>query len=421
MNLALSISLLTLALLSYVFWAGTSKPTSNNKRQHQREGKALIALYERDKATALKLPASEQSQALAELDRRLHQALSNLERDNNPDNLVRGLPWWSYVLTLGTIVAALVFWYGLTGGLVWQWSQLEHKLQPELLRGQYLGEIPAYQPQQLATYCLALQSRLDRQDQGQLQTLARCYESYGNTSSAYAIYRHLYRQNDNDTDIALHYARLSIMAQKSMSADIEAILVDLRRDDPHNYLASLFLATGYNQSNRQTLAQPIWQTLAQQLPLDHPLRPLVMANIAPTATPPSPLKPPVSHHSQAPTTNPPTPASSKQSSITVNIRIAPELLAQLPPSAKLFVLASPAGQRMPIVVSADTPQAQQQIILSDHNSMQGQTLAQHQRLDIRAILSTDGNADGTRLTDDRSTTIDHSPNMQVDFSFESSP
>ena len=201
--------------------------------------------------------------------------LKNL-RDGKPARAARS-PRWHIPLMLFAAAAALLLWQLNDTTNHRRWYDLTRQLAPVLQRSQYLGDIENIPAESLAIYCQALQQRIDRDDAGQLATLARCYARDNQYRIAADIYARARRLNPGDDALALDYAQTRLFAHpgEAMPADVETIL---RRQSSQNPLAKILLAAGYTQSDKKDLAAPLWAELRRELAPDHPLYRLIPAD-----------------------------------------------------------------------------------------------------------------------------------------------
>ena len=365
MNYYLPPLLLTLAALAPLLRASLRRPAAP-PADSKNEQRALIAAWREQSAAD---PANQD-----EHDYRLYHELKNL-RDGKPARAARP-PRWMIPAMLLAAAAALLLWQLNDTTNHRRWYDLTRQLAPVLQRSQYLGDIENIPAESLAIYCQALQQRIDRDDAGQLATLARCYARDNQYRIAADIYARARRLNPGDDALALDYAQTRLFAHpgEAMPADVETIL---RRQSSQNPLAKILLAAGYTQSNKKDLAAPLWAELRRELAPDHPLYRLI----------------PADGDTAEPAINAP----------TITVHIHPDTLATLPASARLYVSASLPGERMPIAVRATAPALTQTLQLTDRDSMTGESLAAHPQLTYRAILSADGNVSGQRLAEKQAT------------------
>ena len=361
MNYYLPPLLLTLAALTPLLRA-RQRHTAANTADNRNEQRALIAAW-REQNTAD--PTNQD-----EHDYRLYHALKNL-RAGKPAPAARA-PRWHIPAMLLASACALLLWQLADHANSRRWHDLTSQLAPVLLRSQYLGEIEQIPAESLTIYCQALQQRIDRDDAGQLATLARCYARDNQYRVAADIYARARRLNPGDDALALDYAQTRLFAHpgEAMPADVETIL---RSQSSQNPLAKILLAAGYTQSDKKDLAAPLWAELRRELAPDHPLYRLI----------------PADGDAAEPAANAP----------TITVHIHPDTLATLPASARLYISASLPGERMPIAVRATTPALTQTLQLTDRDSMTGESLATHPQLTYRAILSADGNVSDARLAE----------------------
>lgn len=365
MNYYLPPLLLTLAALAPLLRASLRRPAAP-PADSKGEQRALIAAWREQSAAD---PANQD-----EHDYRLYHELKNL-RDGKPARAVRP-PRWMIPAMLLASAAALLLWQLNDTTSHRRWYDLTRQLAPVLQRSQYLGDIENIPAESLAIYCQALQQRIDRDDAGQLATLARCYARDNQYRVAADIYARARRLNPGDNALALDYAQTRLFAHpgEAMPADVETIL---RRQSGQNPLAKILLAAGYTQSDKKDLAAPLWAELRRELAPDHPLYRLI----------------PADSDTAEPAANAP----------TITVHIHPDTLATLPASARLYISASLPGERMPIAVRATAPALTQTLQLTDRDSMTGESLAAHPQLTYRAILSADGNVSGQRLAEKQAT------------------
>ena len=366
MNYYLPPLLLTLAALAPLLRASLRRPAAP-PADSKGEQRALIAAWREQSAAD---PANQD-----EHDYRLYHALKNL-RAGKAAPAARA-PRWHVPAMLLAAAAALLLWQLNDTTNHRRWYDLTRQLAPVLQRSQYLGDIENIPAESLAIYCQALQQRIDRDDAGQLATLARCYARDNQYRIAADIYARARRLNPGDDALALDYAQTRLFAHpgEAMPADVETIL---RRQSGQNPLAKILLAAGYTQSDKKDLAAPLWAELRRELAPDHPLYRLIPADSD-------------------------TPSANTANAPTITVHIHPDTLATLPASARLYISASLPGERMPIAVRATAPALTQTLQLTDRDSMTGESLAAHPQLTYRAILSADGNVSGQRLAEKQAT------------------
>lgn len=386
MNLLISTALLLTPLSLWLISARPKANTSTAPEENQQEIRALIHSFNQQRAQL----DPQQTQRLDELEARLYHELQPLIHPKTARPLLRLTKAHTTLLILITLTLSTAAWYYRGGYLVWQWQQLDNRLSDALTRSQYLDELPQNLPREaLATYCLALQNRIDRQNPSQLDTLAQCLSEYGNYHGAREVYHVLYRQNPNDSDIALNYVQMTLFSQQGQPIDPEilTLLERLYRLDSQNHLAGILLASAYTQNKQTEQALTLWQQLLDTLPQNHPLYTLAQQTYHNLAQ-------------SSPNNNPTLPTNTP---LTITVSIDPALLKTLPPQSQLYVLASPLDSRMPIAVKRLSPQVQQTLTLSDSDSMQGQSLSAHEHLTIRALISLDGQANGQTVAEQSQT------------------
>lgn len=325
----------------------------------------------------------------AESEYRLYHAIRHIE---NRRGKAQRLPVALLALAPLLLLGASWLWYGHLGGnFALHWQELSGKLAPALTRSQHLGELPQSLDEQAQhTYCQALQSRIDRQDRDQLDTLGRCYAQYGNHPAAADVYRHLMRLDPQNDHIALQYAQSSLFAHpdQAMSADVEAILTRLYRQNRQDTLTGILLATAYTRAGEREKALPLWQQLKADTDPNHPLYSLIDSTAAQLAvnadaTPPAPA------------------ATNGISERPVTIRIPQTLLGRLPSGSQLFVMISSKDSPMPLAVEKLDPRDTQTIRFTREHSMSGATFLERDDLVIRAFISADGSVSGERFGDIR--------------------
>ena len=366
MNYYLPPLLLTLAALAPLLRASLRRPAAP-PADSKNEQRALIAAWREQSAAD---PANQD-----EHDYRLYHALKNL-RAGKAAPAARA-PRWHIPAMLLASACALLLWQLADHANSRRWHDLTAQLAPVLLRSQYLGDIENIPAESLAIYCQALQQRIDRDDAGQLATLARCYARDNQYRVAADIYARARRLNPGDDALALDYAQTRLFAHpgEAMPADVETIL---RAQSGQNPLAKILLAAGYTQSSKKDLAAPLWGELRRELAPDHPLYRLIPADSD-------------------------TPSANTANAPTITVHIHPDTLASLPPTARLYVSASLPGERMPLAVRATAPALSQTLQLTDRDSMTGESLGSRPQLTYRAILSADGNVSGQRLAEKQAT------------------
>lgn len=324
------------------------------------EQRALIAAWR----------ANDDSAQQGERDYRLYHELRALRTGSAP--AAARLPPWVYPFTLFAVALAIICWQQVDRNSD-RWYELQRQLAPALARSQYLGDIEHVPQESLSIYCQALQARINRRDPVQLNTLGRCYTRNNQFPLAAQIYARARSLAPDDAAIALSYAQTTLFAhpERPMPADIETIL----RAQSTNPLAKILLAAGYTQSGKTDLAAPLWTELRRDLSPEHPLYHLI----------------------------PPTKGEKAAAAPTITVQIAASTLADLPDNARLYISASLPGEKMPLAVRALAPAARQSVQLTDRDSMTGESITQHPQLTYRAVLSADGNASGTHLSEAEAT------------------
>lgn len=369
-----------LAALLYLLAANRAAPNP----AHDAEIAALIA--EHDAQTF------DNEDERAQQEYHLYHAIRHLRRHTHSHTR---LPLWTWVLAPLLLALATWLWYVPLGGhIAHRWLELDGKLAPSLARSLHLGELPQnIETQAMHTYCQALQTRIDRQDPEQLDTLGQCYAAYGNHANAEETYRRLLHLAPDNDHAALQYAQAALFANpdRAMGADVEAILTRLYQKNPADTLTGILLATAHTRAGAHDKALPVWRQLQRDTAKDHPLYPVIDSTAAQLA---AKNAHPADSASEK-TADPPTPADSAARSLTV---IIPEpLLATLPDGAQLFVSLTPKDSPMPLAVQKLVPQPEQRITFRAQDSMTGADYLKRPDLAVRAFLSADGSVSGARL------------------------
>ena len=370
-------TLLGLATLAWLLAAGRQSQTGN-ATDHDADIAALIAEHH--------------TQHFANADERatqeyhLYHAIAQLRK--NAQHTGR-LPHWPWLLAALLLALITWLWYIPLGGhFAERWHTLERQLAPAITRSLHLGELPQnIEAQAMHTYCQTLQTRTERSDPEQLDTLGQCYLQYGNHSAAADIYRHLNRLAPDNDHAALQYAQASLFANpdQAMSRDIENILTRLYRANPQDTLTGILLATAYTRAGDTSRALPVWQQLKAGTDPSHPLYPLIDSTGAQLAGKTN--------------ATPATPHGITERTLTINI--PPALLARLPDSAQLFVSLAGKDNPMPLAVQKLTPQNEQHITFRADDSMTGAEYLNRDDLILRAFISADGSVTGEKLGDIR--------------------
>ncbi|MDO5091325.1 MAG: hypothetical protein Q4D61_07230 [Cardiobacteriaceae bacterium] len=367
-----------LAVLLILFAAARRAPAANIAAD-DADIAALIA--EHDAQTF----ASDDERHDAE--HRLYHAIRHIEQQRQR---AQRMPLLPVILAPLLLFAASWLWYAQLGGnFALHWQQLTDKLAPALTRSQHLGDLPqTLDEQALHTYCQALQSRIERTDREQLQTLGSCYSQYGNHAAALSVYQRLLHLAPDDNRTALQYAQASLFAHpdQPMRADVEAILTRLYRDNPDDTLTGILLATAYTRAGERDKALPVWQQLKNRTAADHPFHDLIKRSEAQLAA------------QSDDTENPPSEGIRERPATIV---IPPARLATLPDSAQLFVMLSGADNPVPLAVQKLDPRERQTVRFTRDHSMSGSPFLDRDDLILRAFISADGSASGEKLGDIR--------------------
>lgn len=334
------------------------------------------------------LIAEHEAQTFASDDERasqeyhLYHAIAQLRRNAGRQSR---LPLWIWALAPLLLAGATWLWYVVLGGhFAERWHALERQLSAPASRSLHLGQLPQnIESQAMHAYCQILQSRTDRRDPDQLDTLGQCYAQYGNHAQAADIYRHLMRLEPQNDHAALQYAQTTLFARpdQAMASDVEAILTRLYRENPDDTLTGILLATAYTRAGDSARAQPVWAQLKARTDVNHPLYALIDSTAAQIAD------------------KAPEQTTSGISERPVTIRIPQALLERLPSGSQLFVSLAGKDNPMPLAVRKLSPQTEQRITFRADDSMTGAEYLNRDDLVLRAFISADGSVSGEKLAD----------------------
>lgn len=345
-------------------------------RGHQQDIAALIAHFDAQNFTS----DEEQSEA----EHRLYHEIRQLERAQQHR---QRLPLWLLIAAPVLLGGITLLWYARLGGnFAVHWQSLEDKLNNAVSRSLYLGDLPqSLAGNAMHAYCQLLQTRTDREDPEQLDTLGQCFSHYGNHAAAAEVYRRLLRIAPQNDAAALAYAQAILFAHpdQAMPADVEKILNRLYRQNPDDILSGMLLATAYTRAGERDRALPIWQQLERHTPENHEFRELIVRSAAQLSGTALPEKS--------------APEDSRISQRPVSITIPPALLARLPESAQLFVMLSSKDNPIPLAVQKLAPHEQQTVTFSASDSMTGTAFLHRDDLVLRAILTADSDVSSERF------------------------
>lgn len=372
-------SLIGLVLLLWLLVAGRRAPSHSRLPETDNDIAALIADHHTQTF------ATEEERAAREY--HLYHAIAQLRRNAGRQSR---LPLWTWALAPVLLAAVTWIWYVPLGGhFAERRLQLDHQLASATSRSQHLGELPQnIEAQAMHAYCQTLQSRIERSDPDQLDTLGQCYVQYGNYPAAADVYRHLMRLEPQNDHAALQYAQASLFAHpdQTMSADVEAILTRLYRQNRNDTLTGILLATAYTRAGDTARAQPLWQQLKADTDPAHPLYSLIDSTAAQMTD-------------KTDTTSPASAATNGIQERSLTVRIPQTLLAELPESSQLFVSLAGKDSPMPLAVQKLPPQSEQRITFRAENSMTGAEYLNRDDLVLRAFISADGSVTGEKLGD----------------------
>lgn len=395
--------LLTIASLIYLL-GGRPAPII----AREEEARRLIAQYQEHS------DADKDPQGQSERDYRLYQELAALLGKNNggAQGKLSGI---MYLLVPACFCLAIMAWQLRGGAEMQRWQGLYRSIGAEIAQHKIYGKnlldqaafrqninqrvnssgfFPAgsrHTP--LLVYCQALQRQLDRSDIIQLDALGHCYSELGLFELAAPVYDRIDHLQPDATNHILAWAQAKTLAnpEQPPAPEVMQKLHKLLAVEPDNSLALLFLASAYQQHQQMDKALPLWQQLLTLLRQDDPLYPAIRqaADKARQQLDSGSTSQEQNISGDNPHTQNQANASANKS-YAVSVSIAPEILAQLPATARLFLIIAPAGQKMPLAVKMLPPQAAQDINISDADSMAGASLSEYPQLVIRALLSPSG-------------------------------
>ncbi|SUO96404.1 tetratricopeptide repeat protein [Suttonella ornithocola] len=375
------LTIITLILFLYLFAGKPLKPY-----QPEAEARALIAQYDEQTTKSDK----------EEREKQLYYELSAILKGRG--RAVNRLPFITLPLTIIAFSLAGLLWYQQGGENALRWQQLNQTLKSDIRQSQFYGaqmlqnsaalsDIFKHIKQSqffdqtenqnaLLLYCQALQRQLDRQDITQLQALGSCYNAIGAYPLSAPVYDRLVRLQPEDPATILEWAQANILAEpdRPISDNIQQALQALVDKQPDNLLATLFLASAYQQRGELTKSRPLWERLQKTIPKNDPLYQAVSKAMGDNT------------HSQ----------SQVNQNYQIQITIAPEMLAKLDSHAKLYLIAAPQNQKMPIAVKALTPAEHIDTTLNNSDTMRGENLGDYAQLAIRAKLSPNGKPDDSQ-------------------------
>lgn len=237
------------------------------------------------------------------------------------------------------------------------------------------------------------------------QMLARSYAAMGRPTDAVAALRQVVTLKPGDAGVLADLADMLTMAQDRRFDGEPQRLIDqaLALDTRHPKALALAGSAAFDR-NDFAAAQALWQRLLAQLPADSELAQQVRGGIAEAqqrqaGTAPAPATATATAAAPAQAASPG--ASQPAAGAAVlrgQVRVSPQLLAQVPAGATLFVFARAAqGSRMPLAIVRQTVPASGgwplAFTLDDSTSMAaGASLSQAGQVVVVARISKSGNA-----------------------------
>lgn len=235
------------------------------------------------------------------------------------------------------------------------------------------------------------------------QMLARSYAAMGRPTDAVAALRQVVTLKPGDAGVLADLADMLTMAQDRRFDGEPQRLIDqaLALDARHPKALALAGSAAFDR-NDFAAAQALWQRLLAQLPADSELAQQVRGGIAEAqqrqaGTAPAPATATAAAPAQAASPGASQPAAGA-AVLRGQVRVSPQLLAQVPAGATLFVFARAAqGSRMPLAIVRQTVPASGgwplAFTLDDSTSMAaGASLSQAGQVVVVARISKSGNA-----------------------------
>ncbi len=205
----------------------------------------------------------------------------------------------------------------------------------------------------------ALEARLQEhpEDAGGWALLGRAYQVTGRTERALEIFKRAHEALPNDAETTVEYAQALALARPDHRIEGEArkLIEGVLAKDPSHQRAIWLLGISDYQAGRYAEAVTRWKALLAMLEPGSEVREGVERQIAEAeALRDGKTPPPASASAQAPVVasgaaDRGTPAVAP--ALSVNVRLAPALAAELDPQATLFVFARAAeGPPMPLAI-----------------------------------------------------------------------
>lgn len=224
-------------------------------------------------------------------------------------------------------------------------------------------------PMQMDEAIAGLQKRLESEPDNLdgWMLLGRAYKSTERFTEARDALKHAFDIAPNNPEVVSEYAEAIALSnpERTITADARALLEQVLIDAPLHQRALWLLGIADAQEGKYNAAIARWETLLPTLPADSDVLPQVKAQLAEArrlaGLPPKPEdaaalaavaeSPEAGGSAQADAGTPPPAAASAGPTLTVEVDIAPELLAKLEPTDVVYVFARAAeGPRMPLAL-----------------------------------------------------------------------
>lgn len=380
---------LTLATVAALLWPllrrGEADPMGSSSELSVRVLREQLADLDAERASGT-LDATVYAQEKLDLERR---ALD----DAQPQIALGGVALRKsrLAVAIGVLVPALA------AGLYWGFGEPD-ALQP----GKHAAadDAHAVSPQQIQEMVARLAERLQsnpNDGEGWLM-LARSYSVMGRYAESAAAFARAAAMLPPNANLLADYADVLAMAQgRKLAGEPEKAIVQALAIDP-NHVKALALS-GSVAFEREDYARAVseWRKILSQLPPDSPVAANIGRSIADAESRIAGGQPVRSPASSAPTAAPTTKTAAAAARVAGKISIAPNLLAQLPAAATIYVFARDGnGGRVPLAMRRiDGAKFPLEFSLDQSMAMMpNMTLADAKEVVVGARVSRDGDAIG---------------------------
>jgi cytochrome c-type biogenesis protein CcmH len=265
------------------------------------------------------------------------------------------------------------------------------------------SRVAAAPPASMEDAIAALEARLEARpsDVEGWVLLGRSRRSQEDFAAAEAALARAYQLAPDNNEVLLDYAEAKALATptRRFAGESLALLEQAYQREPDNARAGWLLGIAAVQDGRPADAATLWQPILEQMPADAPARPALtqqinearrQAGLAALPEAPAPA-----------TTAQPEPTSAASAGadggarLVVEVELAPELAAQVPADAIVFVFARAAeGPRAPLAIQRLAAASLPTTVVLDQSMgmIEGMNLGAFTEVVVGARISASGNA-----------------------------